>query len=108
MLFVGTTFLTKNDFIVGANNPPGQMFLWVDCTIQIKIKGEMSNTGNNTNQSHIDILDTLEGENENFRTLNGKDVEKEDFMSLDLQWFILYVTVTDTEENKVPSPHLRK
>ncbi len=29
-------FLTKNDFIMGANNPPGQMVIWVDCTNQSK------------------------------------------------------------------------
>ncbi len=66
-------FLTKYDFIVGANNPPGQMVTWVNCNVQFKKNVEMNYNGNNTNENYVAIHSTLEGKNKNCRAFNGMD-----------------------------------
>ncbi len=60
------------------------MVTWVDCLIQFKTNGEMINNFDHVNQNNVDILGALEGKNENYRTFNGKDTEREAFMSIDL------------------------
>ncbi len=93
--------LNQNDFIVGANNPPG-MVAWVDNTIWFKTNGEMIKNGDNINQSNINIFYILDSENGNYRTFNGKDTGREDLMSLDSSLFSVCVIVTDPEDNKEP------
>ncbi len=55
--------LNNNDFIAGANNPPGQMVRWVDLIFNFKANSEMINNGNNTNESNVASLSTLKGKN---------------------------------------------
>ncbi len=63
--FINTiAFLIRNDFIVGANNPPGQMIRWVGLTTQCKTSIDIINNGNNSNQNNVTILGTFEGEYE--------------------------------------------
>ncbi len=95
-------FVNKNNFIAEANNPPWHMVMLVYCTIWFKINKEMINNGNNTNQNNVDIVGTLESENEDYRTSDVRDSEREDFMSLNSPWFLLHLIVTDAEENEEP------
>ncbi len=97
-------FFIKNYFIVGVNDPPCQVVMWVDCRIQLKTNSEMINNGNKSTQRNINILCTLEIEIKNHRSFNGKDAKREDFMSLDLPWFFLHDLwfSTDAENDDEP------
>ncbi len=59
----------------------------------------MINEANNTNPSNVDFFGTLEGENENNKSFNGSDRDRDGFMKLDFPWFLLCVIATDAEEN---------
>ncbi len=49
----------------------------VDHMIQFKTNSEIINNGNNSNQSNVDILGTLEDEIKNYRSFNGNDTKRE-------------------------------
>ncbi len=81
-----TSFLTKNNFIAGPNNPAGTNMIWVTYHLIISVNSETINNDNMAMERNNAILGTSPANQENHNIFNGTEGELEDFVSLKSPW----------------------
>ncbi len=65
------SFLTKNNFIAGPNNPPCTVTTWGFQHIIIGVNGEIINNNNTGMERNDDVIGTLPTDHENYTIFNG-------------------------------------
>ncbi len=56
-------------------------------TVWFETNGEIINKVKNSDQRNVDVLGTLESENENYKSFNGSNIDRDGFTDFNLPWF---------------------
>ncbi len=96
------SFLTRNNFIVGPNNPPGPVATWIFWNIAISVDGEIINKENTLRKGNNAVIGILPADQENKNIFNSTTGEMIDFITMNSPWCLIYVTATNANGNQEP------
>ncbi len=83
------SFLTKNNFIAGPNNPQGTVAMWVFQHNTIGVDGEIINNDNKTREGNNAALGILPADQENYKIFNSQKGEMKDFVNMKSPWCLV-------------------
>ncbi len=94
------SFLTRNNFTAGPNNPPGTVLTWVSQNIRIIVHDGIINNDNKAREGNGAVLGTLLADQENYNIFNGTMGDINDFTGMKSPWCLVYIIATNTNGNQ--------